>query len=146
MTSDRLPPTTRSEAASGAPRRIAALGTLVEALVLLGFCAFYVVEMLDGATDDLLRATTSGLLILVFAALLLVLAKGWRTTADWPRTPTLLWNALLLPVAWSLHESGRTLLALAVALIAIVTAGAALAARPAEALVDETAPEDDPER
>ena len=100
--------------------------TLVEALVLVGFCVFYAIEMASGATDDLSRAGTSGVLILVFAALLLVLARGWRRGSDWPRTPTLLWNALLLPVAWSLHDSGRTTLALGVAALALVAGGAAL--------------------
>ena len=80
----------------------------------LGFAVFYVFEMVTGATDDLTRAATSGVLILVFGVGLLALARGWFRAADWPRTPTVLWNALLLPVAWSLRESGRTAVALAV--------------------------------
>jgi hypothetical protein len=106
------------------------VATLVEALVLIGFFAFYVYEMAVGATDDLGRAATSAALILVFGILLLVLAAAWRKGAEWARTPTLLWNALLLPVAWSLHESDRTPLAVAVGMLALVALGAALASPP----------------
>lgn len=113
----------------GAPLA-AAVATLVEALVLVGFFVFYVYEMAIGATDDLGRAATSAVLILVFGILLLVIAAAWRRGAEWARTPTLLWNALLLPVAWSLHESDRTPLALGVGLLALVSLGAALASPP----------------
>ena len=81
--------------------------TALEALVLVGFVVFYVIEMVSGATDDLTRAAVSAVLILVFAVGLLALARGWFRAADWPRTPTVLWNALLLPVAWSLREGDR---------------------------------------
>ena len=108
--------------------RAAGLLTLVEAVAVLGFALFYVYEMVTGATEDLTRAATSGALILVFGVALLALARGWSHAADWPRTPTVLWNALLLPVAWSLHESGRTPVALAVALVAIASIGAAVSA------------------
>ncbi|GAA2034885.1 hypothetical protein GCM10009740_26970 [Terrabacter terrae] len=107
---------------------MAGLLTLLEALVVLGFAVFYAYEMVTGATDDLTRAATSGVLILIFGLGLLVLARGWSRAADWPRTPTLLWNALLLPVAWSLHESGRTPVALAVGAVAVASIVAALAA------------------
>ncbi|HET7399981.1 MAG TPA: hypothetical protein VFJ94_15810 [Intrasporangium sp.] len=110
--------------------RTAAAATLLEALVLVGLAAFYGYEIAGGAASDVTRAVTSGVLILVFGVLLVVLARGWSRGADWPRTPTLLWNALLLPVAWSLHDAGRTLLGLGVAAVALVSIGAALAAPP----------------
>jgi len=108
--------------------RAAGLLTLVEAVAVLGFARFYVYEMVTGATDDLARAATSGVLILVFGLGLLALARGWARAADWPRTPTVLWNALLLPVAWSLHESDRTPLALAVGVLAVASIAAAVSA------------------
>jgi len=107
---------------------VAGVLTLLEALVLLGFTVFYGYEMVTGATDDLARAGTSGVLILLFAIALGALAWGWSRGAEWPRTPTLLWNALLLPVAWSLQESERTGLAVAVAALAVASIVAALAA------------------
>jgi hypothetical protein len=71
----------------------------------------------------------------VFALFLLALARGWARAADWPRTPTLLWNALLVPVAWSLVESDRALLAAGVGVLALASIVATLAApvrRPVE--------------
>lgn len=127
------------DASSPAPdraRAAAAVVTLVEALVLLGFVGFYVYEIAIGASGSIVSATMSAVLILVFGVLLLLLAAAWRKAADWARTPTLLWNALLLPVAWSLHESGRTAIALGVALLAVVGIGAALAAPPRDAARD----------
>ena len=108
--------------------RAAGLLTLGEAVAVLGFALFYVYEMVTGATDDVTRAATSGALILVFGLGLLALARGWNRAADWPRTPTVLWNALLLPVAWSLHESDRTPVALAVGLAAVASIVAAVSA------------------
>jgi hypothetical protein len=109
------------------PARLAGVLTLLEALVVVGFAAFYGYEIAAGATATVTTAVTSGLLILVFGAGLGALARGWFRAADWPRTPTLLWNALLLPVAWSLHDSGRTPVALGVAAMALASIGAALA-------------------
>lgn len=117
-------------------RLVAALVTLAEALVLLGLVAFYVYEISVGASESVTSATMSAVLILVFAVLLLVLTSAWRRAADWARTPTLLWNALLLPVAWSLHESGRTLVAVGVAVLAVVGVAAALASPPRDAARD----------
>lgn len=129
------PPDVSRPAPRGA-RLVAALVTLAEALVLLGFVAFYVYEISVGASESITSATMSAVLILVFAVLLLALASAWRRAADWARTPTLLWNALLLPVAWSLHESGRTLVAVGVAVLAVVGVAAALASPPRDAARD----------
>ncbi|NUO36036.1 MAG: hypothetical protein HOP97_08460 [Terrabacter sp.] len=111
----------------GRSHRAAAVLTLVEALVVLGFAVFYVYAMVTGATDDLTRAATSGTLILVFGLALLALARAWSRASQWARTPTVLWNVLLLPVAWSLHESERDAVALGVAAVAVASILAALA-------------------
>ena len=96
-----------------AAHRMAGVLTLLEGLVLVGFVVFYVVEMVSGATDDLARAAVSAVLILIFGVALLALARAWFRADEWPKTPTVLWNALLLPVAWSLREGDRGALALA---------------------------------
>jgi hypothetical protein len=108
--------------------RAAGILTLIEALVLLGFTVFYLYEIVTGSSERLATAATSAVLILVFAVGFGVLTRGWWRGADWPRTPTVLLNALLLPVAWSLHDAGRTGLALAVAAVAVATIVAAVAA------------------
>ncbi|NUQ32167.1 MAG: hypothetical protein HOP99_04995, partial [Dermatophilaceae bacterium] len=52
---------------------------------------------------------------------------AWSRASPWARTPTLLWNVLLRPVAWSLHESERDAVALGVAAVAVASILAALA-------------------
>ncbi len=108
--------------------RLAGALTALEALVLIGFVVFYVVEIALGQSDDLARAAVSGVLILAFGVGLLLLARGWFRGEGWPKTPTVLWNVLLLPVAWSLRDSAQVLLALAVGLVALACAAAAIAA------------------
>jgi hypothetical protein len=96
-------------------------------VVLLGFCGFYLWELAQGAGDDPTRVVMSVVLIAVFAVLLLVLARAWLRGANWPNTPTIVWNLLLLPVAWSLFQAGRGVLALSVAVVAVL--GVVAAAR-----------------
>lgn len=113
---------------SSTAHRLAGALTLLEAVVLIGFVIFYVIESSLGASDDLARAAVSGVLILAFGVSLLVLARGWFRGEGWPKTPTVLWNVVLLPVAWSLRESAQVLLALAVGVVALAAAAAAIAA------------------
>ncbi|WP_323096730.1 hypothetical protein [Intrasporangium sp. YIM S08009] len=120
-------PAPASPATPGTPQRLTGALTLLEALVVVGFAGFFAYEIATGATSTVTTAVMSGLLILVFGVGLGLLARGWFRGRDWPRTPTLLWNALLLPVAWSLHDAGRTPVALGVAAVALVSIGAALA-------------------
>jgi len=108
--------------------RVAGALTALEAVVLIGFVAFYVIESSLGQSNDLARAAVSGVLILVFAIGLVVLARGWFRGEGWPKTPTVLWNALLLPVAWSLRDSAQVVLALALGIVALSCAVAAIAA------------------
>jgi hypothetical protein len=123
-----LGPGARPRAAATTAHRVTGALTLLEGVVLVGFVVFYVVEMVSGATDDLTRASVSAVLILVFAVALLALARGWFRADDWPKTPTVLWNALLLPVAWSLREGDRVPIALAVGGVALASIVAAVAA------------------
>lgn len=116
---------------------------VLEGVLLLGFSGFFGYEIAVGATDDTTRAATSGMLILVFGLFLLFLARGWARRSDWPRTPTLLWNALLLPVAWSLYQSGRGLVAFGVAIVAVASIVAALGARPNDPIQRDEPADDD---
>jgi len=117
--------------------RVAGVLTLVEGLSLVGIVVFYVVEMVSGATDDLSRAAVSAVLILIFGVALLALARAWFRADEWPKTPTVLWNALLLPVAWSLREGDQGALALGVGALALASIVAAVAApRPSRESTD----------
>ncbi len=96
--------------------------------MLLGFAVFYVYELARGGSADVARVVSSTLLIAVFGAALLVLGRTWLTGADWPRTPTLVWNVLLLPVAWGLYQGGQGATGTVVGASAVVGLGSALAA------------------
>ena len=121
----------RTEGASGpGARRAATMLCALEGLALLGFAGFYGYEIAIGESDSVARAVVSMLLIVVGAVGLLLLARGWSSGASWPRTPTIVWNALLLPVSWSLHQAGRSGFGAVLAVLAIGSVVAALAAAP----------------
>jgi len=75
-------------------------------VVLLGFCAFYLYELIIGEGDDAARVVMSIALMALTGVALLAMARAWRSGGTWPRTPTILWNLLMLPVAWSMHGGG----------------------------------------
>ena len=106
----------------------AAIVCALQGLALVGFVGFYIYEIALGAADDLGRAVMSCVLMAAFALGLLALARGWRRDLDWPRTPTIVWNALLLPVAWSMYQADRPLVAVTVGGTALLAFVAALAA------------------
>jgi hypothetical protein len=114
--------------------RIAAAAVcLAQALFLLGFCVFSLVELAGGGSDDAVRVVMEVLLIALFAGGLLALARGWLVGRNWPNTPTIVWNGLLLPVAWGLVQGGRGWVGLLVAGVAVGGIVAAVAADTGEA-------------
>lgn len=116
--------------------RVAALVCAAEALLLLATAAILARELITGTADD---ASTAGMTLAVsalFAALLLVLAAHWWRGRRWPRTPTIVWNLLLLPAAWTLGTGGATALAIGLAAAAVLGLMAAWSSPPAD--LDET--------
>jgi hypothetical protein len=99
-----------------AARRVAAGICGLEALVLVGFCVFFLWEVVQGGSDDPTRAVMSVVLIAVFAVGLGLLARAWLRGAAWPNTPTIVVGLLLLPVAWSLFGAGQVAIGLLVGL------------------------------
>lgn len=124
-----------TERASRGPRRLAALLTGMQALLLAGFAVYYVVELVLGEGSDATRVLMSALLILVAAAGLGALGRGWLGAATWPRTPTLVWNAILLPIGLSLIQGDRVAVGWVVIVVAVVVIGAAWVAHDPEAEV-----------
>ncbi len=112
--------------------RLAALLSGLQALTLAGFAVFYVVELAVGEGSDAVRVVMSALLILVGAVGLGILARGWLGDASWPRTPTIVWNAILLPVGFSLVQGTRVAVGWVVLVVAVVGIGAAWVARDPE--------------
>ena len=93
------------------------------------------------SSSDGTRVVMSALLILVGAAGLAVLVRGWLGDGSWPRTPTLVWSVLLLPVGVGLVQGTRTLVGWTVVLVALACGVAAWVAREADA---EVVPWSDP--
>jgi hypothetical protein len=121
-----------SEPSPRGSRRVAALLSGLQALTLAGFAVFYVVELALGEGSDAVRVVMSALLILVGAVGLGILARGWLGAASWPRTPTIVWNAILIPVGISLVQGTRVVVGWAVLVVAVVGIGAAWMARDPE--------------
>lgn len=109
-------------------RLVAGAVCALQAVFLLGFCGFSLYELAQDGSDSPLRVVMEVVLIAVFAAGLLALARYWVRGANWPNTPTIVWNLLLLPVAWGLVQGDRGLIALAVAAVAVVGIVSAVAA------------------
>ncbi len=100
----------------------------LEALLLLLAAVSYLVELVSGKATEPSIAWMSLVVCLVFAALLAVVAGGWFTGRRWPRTPTIVWNLLLLPAAWTLGTTEGALIGIGLAVVAVVGIVAALAA------------------
>lgn len=96
---------------AGPAARVAAGVLWVQVVVIAGFVAFFVIEALLGQASDPAAVLTSLFVFLVGALGLAVLARGWARGRGWPRTPTLVWQALLLPIAWSLGQTRHWLVA-----------------------------------
>jgi cytochrome b561 len=109
-------------------RAVAAAICGLQALALLGFVVFYVWELTQDSADDVARVVMSALLILVFAVGIAAMARGWVRGDNWPNTPTVVWNALLLPVGWSLVQSDHGLIGALVIVVALVGIVAAIRA------------------
>ncbi len=118
-------------------RVVAAVVCAVQAIALAAFCAFYIVEVARGGEDDTTRALMSVVLIALFGVALVVLEVQWWRGSPWVRTPTIVWNLLLLPVAWGLVQSGRLAVAVAVGGVALAGLWAAIVVGDTHDLPDE---------
>lgn len=98
----------------------AGAASAVQAVGLVALSGFYVVELSWGRSDDPTRVVMSVILFAAAALALALLARGWWRGRAWTRMPTVVWNLLLLPPAWSILQAGQVGLLLAVAGTAVV--------------------------
>jgi hypothetical protein len=107
----------------GAPRPpgllVAAVVLLVEALVALGFG---VLEIVRADPSRLMVGLGVAILMLGYALMLGVLARGVWRGRRWSRGPAVATQLILLPVAWSFRggETNGVFLALSVAAVAVL--------------------------
>jgi hypothetical protein len=128
---------------SRGPRLLAAALTGLQSVVLVGFAVFYLYELAVGEGSDAARVIMSALLILLGGLGLGALARGWFSTAAWPKTPTVVWSALLVPVGIGLIQGDQSLAGWGVLVAALVTAAAALLVPTPDQGVPGVDPEDD---
>jgi hypothetical protein len=107
---------------------------LLHVLVLAVLAVFYGVEFSRGEGNPT-TVLMSGVLILIVAALIAVLARVWFVGSRRAGVPTLLWNGLLIPVVAALYGAEQTAIATGLMLIVVlglVTTVAALTIHPAD--------------
>ncbi|MDQ6716263.1 MAG: hypothetical protein M3Z83_09155 [Actinomycetota bacterium] len=107
---------------------VAALICVAQALVLVAIAVFYGVALLRGEGSNATTVAMSAVLILVFAALLLVPAGVWWRGSTRAAVPTLVWNGVLVPVVFALYAAGDPLVATALLVLVLAGLVAALAA------------------
>ncbi len=117
-------------AGTGSAALIAGFVCAVEALALVGLALAYAVGILRGTEDSLARTLASLVMFLVGAGLLIAMARAWRAAAGWPRMATLVINALLVPVSFSLLRGNGILVGLPVCALAVAGVASAILARP----------------
>jgi hypothetical protein len=130
-----LPAPVGSRAVSrpGSTLRLCAALVGLQALGLAGIAVFYLVELAVATSDDRVRALVTAGLALAAAAGLALVARGLLRRRRWARSPALVTNLLVLPVAVGLLQGGRwyagvPLLVWALAVLGLLFAPATAAA------------------
>lgn len=101
--------------------RSAAALMAAQGMVLVGLGVVLGVDLARGDVGDATQAWTEIALLALFAAAAVGLAAGLLGGRGWARTPSLVWNLLLLPVAFSMLGAGQIALGAVVLLFALVT-------------------------
>lgn len=125
-----MPPTQSGGAeptATGRPRLIAVGVSGLEGVVLVVLGLFSFVRIADGRADDSVSAALMGALALLAGAALVRAAWALWRGARWPRSPSLVWQLIMLPVGYSLLDTDRPIgTALLVAAVAAIVSLLAL--------------------
>ena len=97
----------------------AAVVCVLHVLVLAGLAVFYGIEFARGEGNPT-TVLMSAVLILVFAALMAVLARVWFIGSRRPAVPTFLWNGLLIPVVVALYGAEESAIATGLLLLVVL--------------------------
>jgi uncharacterized membrane protein len=117
-----------------APLVTAASLVVVEALLLLGYA---VLELFSVSADRAAVAVTTSVFFAAYGGLLLACARAVTRGRSWARSPIVLAQLIQLGVAWSFRGGDTTLVAVALAVVALIVLAGLLAPSSVDALSDE---------
>ena len=117
-----------------APLVAAASLVAVEAVLLLGYA---VLELVSVSSDRVEVALTTSVFFAAYGALLLACAWAITRGRSWARSPIVLTQLIQLGVAWSFRGANTTLVAIALAAVALVVLAGLLAPSSVDALSEE---------
>lgn len=106
--------------------RLPAALLALQTAVLLILSGLLIVSGLIGSTDSTGRAVTEGVTVLALAGCSGVTAYGFERHRSAARTPSLVWNALVVIVGITLATSGAPAIGVVVAAVGVVTFVASL--------------------
>lgn len=92
---------------TGLPGQVAAAIIGAQALVCAVFAVIFLLEAPEGATFGNASHWMFSVLTLAFAIGLGFVARGLWRGLGWPRTATVVWLVLLVPVGWAMVQAGR---------------------------------------
>ncbi|RNI23212.1 hypothetical protein EFY87_07190 [Flexivirga caeni] len=98
----------------------------LQTVVLVVLAGSLVVTGVSGHTDDGGRALTEAATVLALAACSALLALGFWRGRSVARTPSLLWNALLVIVGITVATSGAPAIGVLVAVVGVISFAATL--------------------
>jgi hypothetical protein len=121
---------------------VAVVGVLVglQGLGLVAIASFYLAQLVVATAEDLVRALVTALLALLAGVGLLLVARGLLQGRVWARSPALVTNLILVPVAIGLLQGGRWLVGVPL-LAAAATVVVLLFAPAVSAALDENDPD-----
>lgn len=132
----------RTPRGAARPRRITAAAALLglQGLVVAGFGVVLLVRLVTNRPEQVVSAATLAVTVLVLSLLPLVAARGLWLSRRWSRSPALVVQLMVLPVAWQLVQRDGVLLVvgLAVGATAIAVLGMLLNPAATEALGIDT--------
>jgi hypothetical protein len=117
-----------------APLVAAASLVAVEGALLVGYA---VLELASMSSDRVAVAVTTSVFFAAYGVLLLACARAVTRGQSWGRSPIVLAQLIQLGVAWSFRGGDTTLIAVALAAVALVVLAGLLAPSSVDALSDE---------
>jgi hypothetical protein len=91
----------------GSPLSLVAGLVAAQGVGLVGVAVFYLVELVVATTSDVGRALVTAALAVLAGVGLLLVGRGLLRGRRWARSPALVTNLILVPVAVGLVQGGR---------------------------------------